>query len=69
MRAKVPAGKKYDWESDDYNEDEDEFLKHFDEEGNFVENRVDDPETKDESLKITYHYKKESKNEIRESGE
>ncbi len=29
--------KKYDWERADYNPDEDEFLQHFDEDGNFIE--------------------------------
>lgn len=58
LKAKLPAVKKYEWELEDYNEEEDEFLKHFDEEGNFIENREDDPGSQDGSLKITYHYKK-----------
>ncbi|WP_378177807.1 rhomboid family intramembrane serine protease [Aquimarina sp. SS2-1] len=33
----VVEPKKYYWESSDYNPEEDEFLKHFDENGNFIE--------------------------------
>ncbi|HLT50733.1 MAG TPA: rhomboid family intramembrane serine protease [Arenibacter sp.] len=37
LRASLPKSAKYDWERDDYNEENDEFLKHFDEDGNFLE--------------------------------
>ena len=37
LRASLPKPAKYDWERDDYNEEDDEFLKHFDEDGNFLE--------------------------------
>ena len=56
LKAPLPKIKKYDWEKEDYNEEEDEFLKHFDENGNFIENRPLDPT--EEEIKITYHYKK-----------
>lgn len=56
LRAPLPILKKYDWEKEDYNEEEDEFLKHFDENGNFIESRPVEP--KEEEIKITYHYKK-----------
>ncbi len=61
VKAKVPALKKFAWEKDDYNEEEDEFLQHFDEDGNFIENKPPVVSPKDESIQITYHYKKESK--------
>ncbi|MEO0571770.1 MAG: rhomboid family intramembrane serine protease [Bacteroidota bacterium] len=55
IKIDVPIPQKYDWEKEDYNEDEDAFLKHFDENGNFVEY----PEgLKENPTKITYHYKK-----------
>lgn len=55
IRIDVPAPKKYEWEKEDYDETEDEFLKHFDEDGNFIEF----PEPKEEKPnKIVYHYKK-----------
>jgi len=59
----VPSAKKFAWEHDDYNEEEDEFLKHFDENGNFIETReepsLEDIEDRD-SVKITYRYKENS---------
>jgi len=60
VKAKVPAVKKFAWEKDDYNEEEDEFLQHFDEDGNFIENKPPVVSPKDKSIQITYHYKKES---------
>lgn len=56
VKAKIPVAKKFDWEHEDYNEEEDEFLKQFDENGNFIERP---PENQDsDTLRITYHYKK-----------
>jgi len=37
FRKTIPKPKPYVWEQPHYNEDEDEFLKHFDENGNFIE--------------------------------
>tara|TARA_R110002050_G_scaffold18755_7_gene54452 strand:- start:11936 stop:12667 length:732 start_codon:yes stop_codon:yes gene_type:complete len=53
IKVPVPSIKKFDWEREDYNEEDDEFLKHFDAHGNFIE-RKPEPE---EEIKITYHYK------------
>lgn len=55
LKAPLPKLKKFDWEKEDYNEEDDEFLKHFDENGNFIENK---PQDSEEEIKITYHYKK-----------
>jgi len=63
IKAKVPAAKKFDWEHEDYNEEEDEFLKQFDEHGNFIENLPEQGE--DGALKITYHYKNKADEEGR----
>ncbi|MBO0590434.1 rhomboid family intramembrane serine protease [Cellulophaga sp. E16_2] len=60
FQTPIPETKKYDWEREDYNEEEDEFLQHFDENGNFVE-RTPEPEVelKDQpEVIIQYHYKK-----------
>lgn len=49
---------KYDWERPDYKEDNDPFMKHFDENGNFIES-VPEPNLPEENLpenKITYRY-------------
>lgn len=37
MRSSMPQPMKYDWEKEDYKEENDEFLKYFDEDGNFIE--------------------------------
>lgn len=50
--AKPP---KYVWEEPDFNEDDDPFLKHFDKDGNFIENL--EPEIEQEQPKINYNYK------------
>jgi len=54
IKAKTPQDSKYHWEREDYREEEDEFMKHFDNEGNFIEKLPDD----DNLTKITYHYHK-----------
>ena len=42
IKADIPKSKKDTWESDDYDKDTDEFLRHFDEEGNFIESKTDE---------------------------
>ena len=53
FKTKLVVEKRYSWEREEYNEEEDEFLKHFDENGNFIET------TKEplNNIKINYHYK------------
>ena len=60
FRKEIAKPKKYVWEQENYNEEEDEFLKHFDENGNFIEHKELDPETsvEEESSTIKYTYKK-----------
>ncbi len=58
VRTKTPVLKKYPWEKDDFNEEEDAFLKHFDEDGNFIE-RPEEVDT--EGIQIIYDYKKSDK--------
>lgn len=56
-KVRVPKEKKYEWEREDYNEENDPFLRHFDENGNFIESKPEEsPE--ESAVKITYHYKK-----------
>lgn len=59
ISVKVPAERKYAWEKEDYNEENDPFLRHFDEDGNFIEGNLDEPE--DDQIKVNYHYKREKK--------
>ncbi len=63
IKSKMPAAKKYDWEKDDYVEEDDAFLQHFDENGNFIESIAEDdlPEA-NKPVKITYHFKEAPKN-------
>jgi len=58
VKKGVVKQKKYDWESPEYNPDDDEFLKHFDENGNFIE-KFPEEELK-EDVNIVYEYKENS---------
>ncbi|WCO02337.1 rhomboid family intramembrane serine protease [Psychroserpens ponticola] len=61
FRKSVAKPERYVWQQPDYNEDDDPFLKHFDENGNFIE--ISEPEIEDEmpseenTLNITYTFK------------
>ncbi len=55
VKTPIPKPKKYAWEAEDYNEEEDDFLKHFDEHGNFIEL----PKEEEPQIKINYQYKKD----------
>ncbi len=57
LKTGTPTSKKFDWEQDDYNEGEDEFLKQFDAHGNFIENKNEDIDGNEHIIKITYRYK------------
>ncbi|MEL6812755.1 MAG: rhomboid family intramembrane serine protease [Bacteroidota bacterium] len=48
FKQRLVENKKYAWERDDYNPEEDPFLQHFDEDGNFIETLPE--EEKDTSL-------------------
>ena len=56
--------KKYEWERDDYNPEEDDFLKQFDENGNFIEKLPEEKEVVNENpIKIIYTIKKNTSSE------
>lgn len=59
FKRQIARPKTYVWEAADYNEEEDPFLKHFDENGNFIEIKDTDLEdiTEDVTPKINYIYK------------
>jgi len=57
FRKEIAKPKKYVWEQPDYNEEDDEFMKHFDENGNFIEHLEEEPEN---TLEVTYHYKEDN---------
>lgn len=56
LRKQIAKPNKYIWEEENFNEDNDPFLKHFDEEGNFIENKASN--AVDEEINIKYTYKK-----------
>jgi membrane associated rhomboid family serine protease len=64
FRKQIASPERYVWESASYNEEDDPFMKHFDEDGNFIEIiesedeniEIDSPEQ--DSVTIRYIYKK-----------
>jgi len=74
-RKTIAKPKKYAWEHENYDEENDPFMKHFDENGNFIEklpeDEAEDEMEQDEAvikqpikrhIKITYHIKKNPEN-------
>ncbi|MEN8788093.1 MAG: rhomboid family intramembrane serine protease [Flavobacteriaceae bacterium] len=62
VRTYLPPVPKYPWESDDFSEEEDDFMKQFDEEGNFIEKKEEKiSEGPKPSIQIKYHYKDSNK--------
>lgn len=59
LKVDVPQLKKYAWEKEGYSEENDAFLQHFDENGNFIESSPE-PINETNGIKITYHIKKEA---------
>ena len=66
VKAKTPDPKKFAWEQDDFKEEDDPFLRHFDEEGNFIELPEDDRNNADKDYGVNYIYKPVDKNNVRE---
>jgi membrane associated rhomboid family serine protease len=61
FRKNPVKNKIYEWEREDYNPEEDEFLRQFDEDGNFIESKPEEKEINNPSIKIRYTLKKDSK--------
>lgn len=59
FKKEIAKPKKYYWEQENYNEDNDPFLKHFDKNGNFIETK-EDP-TEQQQPTITYTVKEKNK--------
>jgi membrane associated rhomboid family serine protease len=55
FKKQVAKPKKYVWENQNYDENDDPFLKHFDENGNFIESI--EPEIEEEQPTINYTFK------------
>lgn len=56
VKGQGPSKKKFDWEREDYREEDDAFLQHFDADGNFIGNRETEHTGEEGETKITYHY-------------
>jgi membrane associated rhomboid family serine protease len=56
FRKEIAKPKKYVWEQEDFIEDNDPFLKHFDENGNFIE-RIEPEIEEDQITEIRYNFK------------
>ncbi|WP_338732982.1 rhomboid family intramembrane serine protease [Mangrovimonas cancribranchiae] len=63
FRNKIAKPVKYEWEDPEYNEDDDPFLKHFDEDGNFIETLPEEEFETDEnsSYRVNYIFKEDNK--------
>lgn len=61
FRKEVAKPKKYVWEQDDYDEEQDEFLQHFDANGNFIERKEEEPIESSESARDFNYIYKENK--------
>lgn len=53
FRKEIAKPKKFDWEKEDFIEEDDEFLKHFDENGNFIEHKETEVEEVQPTIKYT----------------
>lgn len=64
FRSQIIETPKYEWEKEGYNEEEDVFLQHFDENGNFIEKQKVEEEEFSNIFEINYNYVfKENKEE------
>lgn len=61
FKKSVAKPEKYVWEQADFKEDDDPFLKHFDENGNFIETVT--PDIEEEQPTVNYIYKDNSTSE------
>lgn len=59
FRKAIAKPEKYVWEQKDYNEADDLFLKHFDENGNFIEHSEEEVEQEQPTVNYTFNEKKE----------
>lgn len=58
LKANIPAPHKFKWETEDYKVEEDEFLRHFDKDGNFIETSEETDNPTGNPVQINYQYKK-----------
>ncbi|WP_345005256.1 rhomboid family intramembrane serine protease [Snuella lapsa] len=61
FRKEIAKPKKFDWEHEDYNEEDDPFLKHFDADGNFIET-IDEVGVEENQTIVNYTFKIDKEN-------
>jgi membrane associated rhomboid family serine protease len=61
LKSPVPKEPKYAWESEDYREEADPFMRHFDDEGNFIDEPEGPEAGSGDGIEVRYHYRKEDK--------
>ncbi|WP_394747240.1 rhomboid family intramembrane serine protease [Spongiimicrobium salis] len=62
LKTALPELKKFEWEKEEFKEEEDEFLRHFDADGNFIETQEEKIEEDNTlNLNIQYHFKPSTK--------
>ncbi len=61
IKKGVVKPKRYIWEAPDYDPEEDDFLKHFDENGNFIERLPEEDNTIIDDIEIIYEFKEAKK--------
>lgn len=61
FKKDIAKPKKYTWEQEHYNENDDPFLKHFDENGNFIEQTKEENSQDEIIIKYTFKEKKEER--------
>lgn len=64
IKSGIPKPEPYHWQTPEYNPEDDEFLRHFDENGNFIEKLPEDEIIEDsEEFEVVYLYKEKSREE------
>lgn len=59
-KRKIARAPKYEWEKEDYDEENDPFMRHFDENGNFIEKLPEEEEeSEEENEQYRYIYKRQ----------
>lgn len=58
-KQKIVTQPKYEWEKEDYNSDNDEFMSHFDKDGNFIEKKYEEPDPLESDYKYIFKENKE----------
>ena len=59
FKKAIAKPQKYAWQQENYNEDDDPFLRHFDEDGNFIESKNGESTQQETTVNYVYNEKKD----------